>query len=118
MCLTYSSILQLPESSETTSSVDDVTKRQIIDWCLVGVAIITSKLSTYLLGASYTPENQVNQHTAQQQIATTPSSGRFTDDEVTVEDYFAQNRKQLRHKSSVYDDFPDFDNFRNNLENC
>jgi len=104
-----------PENSKT--SLNDITKRQIIDYCLIGVSIITSQLSTYLLAASNTAANQSDQ-SANKKLATIPSSGRFTNDDVTVEKYFAQNRMQLRHKSSVYDDFPDFDHFRNNLEDC
>ena len=94
--------------------MSDVTKRIIIDWCLIGVSIITSQFPTYLLASSN--GNHGNANPRNDVTAVAPSSGRFGDD-VTVEDYF--NRKSvLRHQKSVYDDFPDFDNFRNNLEHC
>ena len=42
---------------DTEFSSYDVTKRQIIDHCLVGVSVITSQISTYLLAASNTAGN-------------------------------------------------------------
>jgi len=102
------------KSDEDPLHVSDVTKRMIIDWCLVGVSIITSQLPTYLFASSNS--NHGNKNPSNDVTAVAPSSVRFGDD-VTVEDYF--NRKSvLRHQKTVYDDFPDFDNFRNNLEHC
>ena len=61
---------------------------------------------------------QDSQTPVKSRITAVTSSTGFGYDDYSVEEHFEKNRTHLRQQQSIYIDFPDFDNFRNNLENC